>query len=742
MIGLTEKREICRLPAMNRYFKYSLLLVFFLAIALIVVLQFNSNRSINDLIGSNNSLLEHLTVKSGLENLRSEILSMESRLRGVVISGQPNQADLSGDSAAVHAAIRKLENGHLDSRLQPSLRQLKLLTAQKLAFSQMIIDSLRTGGKAAAERVINTGAGTGLIDSIDAEIRIIDGLHQQAVVRATEQADQNGLKAKTMGTLMAAIAAIASIFTFAFVALRMQQQQKLIERLNESEKNAVNARQAQEKFLANMSHEIRTPLNAILGFTNLLSRQPLDQTPREYADAIHRAGENLTVIVNDILDLSKLDAGMIRLEKITFSLRDLLQSVGMLFNGKATEKQISFTSEVGDEVPDMLQGDPTRLTQILVNLLGNAFKFTDHGSVGVRVHASSLNDQSTQLTIEVSDTGIGIGAGELAHVFDRFRQAEDATNRKYGGTGLGLTIVKELVAIQQGHILVTSEPGAGTRFQLTIPYQLAAGNRTAWNAQTQLPLPDPVTARLLVVEDNELNQRLLSHLLAGWNIGFDVAGDGQEAIRQLRNQPYDLVLMDIQMPRMDGYTATRIIRTELGLPVPIIAMTAHALAGEKEKCIAAGMNDYISKPLHEHQLYSMIHDHLQWSAATQRPESPADTGQETYATIDLRYMRQVSRGDLSFERTVAGQFIEGIDEELASLADALRQKNSLQAARIAHNMKTTVSIMGLNEKLNPWLDAIEHPADEQEQQAAFDALNARCRDAVSETRQFIHSLEK
>ncbi|MFT4022716.1 MAG: ATP-binding protein [Flavihumibacter sp.] len=727
--------------AMNRYFRYILLLVFLLAIALIVVLQFNSNRNINDLIGSNKVLLEHLRVKSGLENLRSEILSMDNRMRGIVINGR--RADtfrLSNDSAIVGAALHKLESGHFDAQLQPSLQRLEYLSAKKLAFSQQIIDSLNLAGKPAAEKLINTRYGTKLIDSINAEIQIIDDLHQEAVVRITEQADSNGLKAKTMGSLMAVIAAIASIITFVFASLRMQQQQKLIERLNESEKAAVGARQAQEKFLANMSHEIRTPLNAILGFTNLLSRQPLDKTPREYADAIHRAGENLTVIVNDILDLSKLDAGMIRLESITFSLRDLVQSVGMMFTSKAAEKKIAFTTHIDDEVPDMLEGDPTRLTQILVNLVGNAFKFTDKGSVHIKVNATPVTGNSTRLGIEISDTGIGIRADKLEHIFDRFQQAEDTINRKYGGTGLGLTIVKELVTIQGGQIIATSEYGRGATFKMTIPYQLAAGNTVEWNTQSIATFPVPANGRLLVVEDNQLNQRLLTHLLSGWNVSFAICSDGNEAIRQLRQQPFDLVLMDIQMPGMDGYTATRFIRNELGLTIPIIAMTAHALAGEKEKCVAAGMNDYISKPIHEQQLYNLIQEYLPKQEPDAKPVAAPLPGHETYKNINLLYMRQVSQGDKVFEKTVAEEFMEGVNEEMLALAEAMQQNDPAKAARIAHNMKTTVSIMGLNEKLNPWLDAIEHPADAVDRQAAFEELRSRCNEAVAETRQFIDTL--
>ena len=729
---------------MNRYFKYMLLLVFLLAIALIVVLQFNSNRSINDLIGSNNILLEHLSVKSGLENLRSEVLSMESRLRGIVISGrQTDGLNLTADANAINNAINKIENGHLDARLQPALQRLKSLTAQKLAFTQAIIDSLNAGGKPTAEKLINSSKGNLLTDSINAEIKIIDALHQLAVVRIIEQADKNGLKAKTMGTAMALIAALASIFTFAFVALRIRQQQKLIERLNESEKNAVNARQSQEKFLANMSHEIRTPLNAIVGFTHLLSRQPLDQAPREYADAIHRAGENLTVIVNDILDLSKLDAGMMRIEKITFSIRDLIQSVGMMFNSRATEKKLSFHIRISEEVPDMLQGDPTRLTQILVNLLGNAFKFTDKGNIDISVKLLSVEDSTAQLGIEIADSGIGIDAANLEHIFDRFQQAEDATNRKYGGTGLGLTIVKELVAIQGGQIFVASEPGAGTTFTLHIPYQLAVGDKAAWSPSFQTDFDNQSGGRILVVEDNQLNQRLLTHLLNGWQISFNTCADGKEAIRLLRLQHFDLVLMDIQMPMMDGYTATKIIRRELGLQIPIIAMTAHALAGEKEKCIAAGMNDYISKPIHEQQLYTMIREYLKASINTAVVVAPRNhAADDHYKTINLQYMKQVSQGDVIFEKTVAEDFIEGVDQELQLLSTAMQQRDTKRAAQIAHNLKTTVSIMGLNEKLNPWLDAIEFPADEVDRRAAFEELSRRCEEAVIETRQFIDSLQK
>ncbi|RYF99212.1 MAG: sensor histidine kinase, partial [Chitinophagaceae bacterium] len=456
------------------------------------------------------------------------------------------------------------------------------------------------------------------------------------------------------------------------------------------------------------------PLNAILGFTNLLQRSNDVEKSASYIKTIQSSGENLLSIINDILDLSKIEAGMLRIESTGFSLRSLLDSVGQMFRNRASEKHLALTSSVAPDVPDYLEGDPTRLTQILVNLIGNAIKFTNEGSVNVKVSSGGLStDNRINVKIAVSDTGIGVNKEKLKGIFERFEQGDADVTRKFGGTGLGLSIVRDLVSLQHGEVDVESEEGIGTTFYVTIPYIIPV-NQEQDNADTARFGSERRSfgnIKLLVAEDNEINQRLLRHLFDEWQLQYDIKNNGKEAVDALRSANYDIVMLDIQMPVMDGYTATEEIRQVLGLDLPIIAMTAHAMAGEKEKCLSYGMTDYLSKPIRENLLQAIIEKYAPGQTAGAKVEDTVITkikSSDAYTMIDLAYLRDLSLGDAKFEYEITKQFLESMNQDLAGLNNAYNAGDLQTMKRVAHNMKTTVSVMGLNSAFDPQLDLIEH----------------------------------
>jgi CheY-like chemotaxis protein/nitrogen-specific signal transduction histidine kinase len=531
---------------------------------------------------------------------------------------------------------------------------------------------------------------------------------------------------------------------FWYIISRINRQNQLIQRLDASEKKVREVSLVKENFMANMSHEIRTPLNAILGFTNLIKARNKDPELAEFVGTISSSGQNLLDIVNDILDLSKIEAGMMRIESSPFSIRELLHSVQTMFMEKITQKGLDLTVSIDEIVPDTLSGDATRLTQILVNMIGNAIKFTDRGLIQITVTGRGMEESHIRLGFEIRDTGIGIAKDKLPGIFDRFRQAEDSITRKYGGTGLGLSIVKQLVLLQHGEIEVRSEPGTGTTFQFTIPYKIAAG-RLSDPRSTEFSGPRLAGAeniRILVVEDNKMNQSLLRHLLSGWDLSFEMVSNGIEAIEKLRNNRYDLVLMDVQMPGMDGYTATQEIRMKLKLDIPIIAMTAHAFSGEREKSLSYGMNEYIAKPLSEKELFRLINQFagLKREPAEQKKQENKTTT-PVYHTINLQYMREISEGDKEYERTVTEQFIEVVPAEIETLESALTNKDQALLRRTAHNMRSDIAIMGLLEKLQPYLDALEYEDfDEPKFQQAITTIKSICSKALPEARDFYDRL--
>jgi signal transduction histidine kinase/CheY-like chemotaxis protein len=733
---------------MNRYFKYILLVTFLAAVLVIVFLQFNSNRSINQLIGGNEDLLEELTIKNNLQQLQTGIVTLENKVRGTVIGGLAIDSNhLQQETDAIQLSLLQLDTLQSDAMIDPLLTELKRLVNSKIGFNRNVLDMFTLKGKVAAEQLINMPFGKLLTDSIKIKALQIDDLHRVAVTALIREADNNGRKAKTLGSIMALIAAFASVFTFGYVSYKIRQQQELITKLNASEKKVREIALVKENFLANMSHEIRTPMNAILGFTNLLQRKTLDSESKHYVQSIRKSGENLLTIINDILDLSKIEAGMMRIESAPFSIRSLVHSIETMFKTKAGEKQLELTSFIDEHVPDILEGDATRLTQILVNLIGNALKFTNRGSIKIKISNEGNTQNTVNTGITVIDTGIGIEKEKLQYIFERFQQAEDSVTRKYGGTGLGLAIVNDLVLLQHGSIAVESEPGEGTTFRLLIPYKISAEQfDTASSASlSQNLLTDQTNFEnvcVLVVEDNEINQSLIQHLFSIWHLEFDLACNGREAIDKLSTKKYSLILMDIQMPEMDGYTAAQEIRNTLKSDIPIIAMTAHALAGEREKCLSYGMNEYISKPIREEQLHQLIARFTQLNRIpVLQKKSSAQYKSGEYQYINLQYMKDVSGGNVEYEKIVTEQFMEAIPEDLLTLENAWQNNDINRLRQVAHDMKTSVSVMGLDEGLHSYLDNLENETlDEESFKENFLPLKLICNVSLAEASQFYLTL--
>jgi PAS domain S-box-containing protein len=436
------------------------------------------------------------------------------------------------------------------------------------------------------------------------------------------------------------------------------ERKQIEEELKKTRDAAIESARLKSEFLANMSHEIRTPMNGVIGMTGLLLETPLTGDQREFAETIRSSGDALLTIINDILDFSKIEAGKLQFETLDFDLKSAVGGAVELLTEGAHEKKLAFASLIDKEVPTALRGDPGRLRQVLTNLIGNAIKFTQHGQVTVRAEKESETDEIVVIRFTISDTGIGISQEVQRNLFQAFTQADGSTTRKYGGTGLGLAISKQLVELMGGEIGVTSEPGVGSTFWFTGRFakqpESSAISQPIFlrTDKLQVVSPEGNTLRrksglqILLAEDNIINQKIAVRQLQNLGYRADAVANGREALEALGRIAYDLVLMDCQMPEMDGYEATTEIRRREGASkhTLIVAMTANVLEGDREKCIAAGMDDYISKPVNPKSLEEVLERLL--VDASQSPKATSATSQEALAAVDLKRLHEVSGDEL------------------------------------------------------------------------------------------------
>jgi PAS domain S-box-containing protein len=500
------------------------------------------------------------------------------------------------------------------------------------------------------------------------------------------------------------------------MAARVAEEAKLkAEKATHTAQVAVKAKQ---QFLSNMSHEIRTPMNAIIGFTKVLQKTELKEKQREYLDAIKLSGDALIVLINDILDLAKVDAGKMTFEQIPFNMSMSISAMLHLFEPKIQEKNLLLIKEYDKNIPKVLAGDPVRLHQIILNLVSNAVKFTSKGKIKVRVSLLKENKKKVTIEFSVSDTGIGISENKIGEIFKNFQQATSGTSRLFGGTGLGLAIVKHLVEAQGGSIVVKSRLDKGSTFSFTLPF-LKTAAQIGLESEVEAVDVKMKSIKALVVEDIALNQLLMKTLLEDFAIACDIAANGKIAIDMLQSNTYDIILMDLQMPEMNGFEATEYIRNKLNSKIPIIALTADVTTVDLAKCRAVGMNDYIPKPVDERLLYRKIALLIKKSLPKKSVEvkSKVNGKEKTHKVkcTDLSYLMLHTKSKPQLMVEMISLYLEQTPPIVRAMQKGLRSKDWELLYTAVHKLIPSFVIVGIRsdfeimaKKVQEFASAKEH----------------------------------
>lgn len=698
---------------------------------------------------NNTELYSAYRISELMKSFKTNINVLESKQRGYIVTGDAKFLEAYKlKESETKTYLQSMEKYFLGKPEETAFYKLKELTYKKLTEVKDVnasINSNMQGGLNAPD--INLNTMSEIISTVDDINESLSGTTKTLLDNSVEyvSASKNWSYLEISLGIFTALAAVVILVTDINTRNKLEDELRIAK--HKADENAM----LKEQFMANMSHEIRTPMNAILGFSDLLQKTNLTKAQEDYLLAVKTSGSNLLNIINDILDFSKIEAGKLNIENIPFNLLHLLNTLKVMFEPKASEKNINFKLMIDDKIPEFIFGDPTRLSQILINLINNAIKFTNDGSVIVSCLITSIDKQEATIVFKIKDSGIGISEDKINSVFERFNQGNAETTRMFGGTGLGLAIVKQLVEIQNGIIDLKSKEGVGSEFSVTMIYPISHEKtlEVNENINDKLHIKSSKPLNVLLVEDNVLNQKLTSIYLIGFGLQVELAENGLQALDKVKQTNYDLILMDIHMPLLDGYHTTKKIREELNkLETPIIAMTANVMSNEREKCLQFGMTDFIGKPFKENDLFNIVKKHVGSNLKLDEVDFNNNNLIEAnqlykYNFVDTEQLKALSRGNDNFMTEIVNIFLTQNPLELNQIEQAIEKEDYETIRSISHKMKTSVGFVGLKSILNELANlelAAEQKIDLEKIKRQFKQLKMNCSSATNELKHILENL--
>ncbi len=672
---------------------------------LILAAQVFTIKTIRGLKSGNQEAAVIFTINNRLQEIVNTAAVLEARVATESTDKYYMQA-INDSLAAMGYNVSVLQQLNVDTETRKNFIELNKFISRQVAMSFKVMEATESGDEILKKRFADSLASLHAGDSIyQTAINIEKGLEARLknTFNSNTEASQ---KLSTLNKIFALIAITAILILGTIIISRYRRQVSLIKALEKANDEVKKSAIIKEQFLANMSHEIRTPLNAIKGFSRLLKQTALDKEQQKFSDIIEDSSNNLLSLVNDILDIAKIEAGKMTVEQKEFDLKRMMHTLEAMFFNTAKEKQLDFSWQIDEGVPQFLQGDPDRIYQILVNLVSNAFRCTNKGFVKVSVSKSLENAKEIALQFRVEDSGMGIPLKKQEIIFERFQQAGNSEEHIQKGTGLGLAIVKDIAALLGGSILLKSTEGEGSVFTVQLPFikNVVEENKGRALKVTDNPVVTFSGAKVLVAEDNNVNRILIATLLKQYGIEPAIKENGKDVLEVLKNQQFNLLLLDIQMPVLDGYKTCIAIR-ETGNALPVVAMTAYVMDAEKEKCRAAGMNGYLAKPLDEGELKNILLKYLKAFI------TPAEQPGEIHTN---HFLLQLAGGDEKMAEIILNQVKKEIPGEIEKLKKIIEEENISALPAVCHYLISSISPLGNNSRAMQKIIGLQKMISEKE----------------------------